>query len=124
MDQTRIERMKQMLINKLREHGRDTIAVLGKGKELMELISEARKDEGEIAIARVAAYVEAVMAQSVELSARELAQALDRLIANPETFGVCIACGKDIDMSRLKVVPNTHHCRNCVRETRPVRRHV
>lgn len=42
--------------------------------------------------------------------------ALRRLYAEPETFGQCARCGREISMERLVVVPFTDHCADCQRE--------
>lgn len=43
-------------------------------------------------------------------------EALRRLYADPETFGRCSRCGKEISMERLRVVPFAEHCAECQRE--------
>jgi DnaK suppressor protein len=47
----------------------------------------------------------------------EVVEALRRLYASPETFGVCERCGKDIGMERLEVVPAATLCAACQTET-------
>ena len=42
-------------------------------------------------------------------------EALRRLYADPEAFGVCARCGKPIGMARLDVVPETTLCADCQR---------
>lgn len=37
-------------------------------------------------------------------------EALGRLYKEPETFGVCEVCGRDIELERLDVVPETTLC--------------
>ena len=46
----------------------------------------------------------------------DIDSALRRLYAEPEAFGVCARCGRDISMERLEVVPFTDHCADCQRE--------
>ncbi len=40
-------------------------------------------------------------------------EALRRLAADPDTFGVCEACGEDIPLTRLTLLPFTHLCTTC-----------
>lgn len=42
-------------------------------------------------------------------------EALRRLYKEPERFGVCDSCGKDIEMERLEVVPWAMLCADCQR---------
>lgn len=39
--------------------------------------------------------------------------ALMRLMKEPDAFGVCENCGKDIPMERLDIVPWTRRCMDC-----------
>ena len=39
--------------------------------------------------------------------------ALLRLMKDPDSFGVCENCGKDIPMERLDIVPWTRRCMDC-----------
>jgi DnaK suppressor protein len=41
--------------------------------------------------------------------------ALRRLYADPEGFGICQNCGRDIPMERLEVVPEATLCADCQR---------
>lgn len=43
-------------------------------------------------------------------------EALRRLYGDPESFGRCARCGRDIPLERLMVVPATEHCAECQRE--------
>lgn len=45
----------------------------------------------------------------------EIDEALRRLYKEPESFGVCQRCGRDIEEERLDVVPATRHCAECQR---------
>jgi RNA polymerase-binding transcription factor DksA len=45
----------------------------------------------------------------------EIDQALSRLIRDPERFGVCDRCGRDIPLQRLEVVPEATLCADCQR---------
>ena len=45
----------------------------------------------------------------------ETDDALRRLYKDPEAFGVCQRCGKEIEMERLDVVPQTTLCAACQR---------
>lgn len=45
----------------------------------------------------------------------ETDDALRRLYKDPESFGVCQRCGKDIEMERLDVVPQATLCAACQR---------
>src|SRR5690606_25933443 len=42
-------------------------------------------------------------------------EALRRLYGDPETFGRCARCGRDIPLERLMVVPDSEHCADCQR---------
>ncbi len=58
---------------------------------------------------------------------RALDQALDRLQANPNEFGICEGCGEDIPVARLVLLPHVRRCVACQqsRESRARgRRHV
>ncbi len=43
-------------------------------------------------------------------------EALRRLYGDPESFGRCSRCGRDISMERLRVVPFAERCADCQRE--------
>ena len=43
-------------------------------------------------------------------------EALSRLYRTPEEFGRCEACGRDVGMERLEVVPETRLCAEHARE--------
>ena len=45
----------------------------------------------------------------------EIDEALRRLYQEPDRFGVCERCGRDIGMQRLEVVPATTLCADCQR---------
>lgn len=45
----------------------------------------------------------------------EIDEALRRLYKDPEEFGKCERCGRDIGMERLEVVPEATHCADCQR---------
>lgn len=49
----------------------------------------------------------------------EIDEALRRLYRDPETFGTCERCGREIGLERLLVVPSTRHCASCAREVEP-----
>jgi DnaK suppressor protein len=42
-------------------------------------------------------------------------EALSKLYREPERFGVCERCGRDIGMERLEVVPEAKLCADCQR---------
>lgn len=42
-------------------------------------------------------------------------QALDRLVRDPGSFGVCVNCGDAISFERLEAVPYTARCIGCKR---------
>jgi len=46
----------------------------------------------------------------------EVDDALRRLYKEPETFGVCENCGKDITFERLEVIPYARRCVDCQTE--------
>jgi len=46
----------------------------------------------------------------------EVDDALRRLYKEPETFGVCESCGKDITFERLEVIPYARRCVECQTE--------
>lgn len=39
--------------------------------------------------------------------------ALERLHRDPDTFGHCQACGREVPLERLEVVPHTRYCLDC-----------
>lgn len=39
--------------------------------------------------------------------------ALRRLYSEPDRFGVCQNCGREIDIERLRLVPYATYCRDC-----------
>jgi DnaK suppressor protein len=45
----------------------------------------------------------------------EVDEALRRLYADPDSFGICEVCGREIGMERLMVLPSTTQCAECVR---------
>lgn len=45
----------------------------------------------------------------------EIDEALRRLYSDPERFGVCEKCGRQISMERLMVLPSTTLCAECAR---------
>jgi RNA polymerase-binding transcription factor DksA len=40
----------------------------------------------------------------------QIDEALSRLYKEPETFGVCEVCGRDIGVERLEIIPETRVC--------------
>lgn len=45
----------------------------------------------------------------------EIDEALRRLYAEPESFGTCARCGREIEYERLQVVPWARLCADCQR---------
>ncbi len=45
----------------------------------------------------------------------EIDEALRRLYGDPDSFGICENCGRQISLERLMVVPATTLCAECVR---------
>jgi DnaK suppressor protein len=45
----------------------------------------------------------------------EIDEALRRLYRNPEEFGRCEICGREVSLERLMVMPSTTRCAECVR---------
>lgn len=43
-------------------------------------------------------------------------EALRRLYSDPESFGTCERCGREIGMERLEVIPEATLCANCQAE--------
>jgi RNA polymerase-binding transcription factor DksA len=43
-------------------------------------------------------------------------EALRRLYSEPERFGTCVRCGKEIGLERLMIVPEVELCASCQRE--------
>ena len=43
----------------------------------------------------------------------EVDDALRRLYKEPETFGVCESCGRDVTFERLEVIPYARRCVDC-----------
>ncbi|HEX5724204.1 MAG TPA: TraR/DksA C4-type zinc finger protein [Longimicrobiaceae bacterium] len=43
-------------------------------------------------------------------------EALSRLYKEPESFGICERCGRDIEVERLEIIPETRLCARCARE--------
>jgi RNA polymerase-binding transcription factor DksA len=43
-------------------------------------------------------------------------EALRRLYADPDRFGTCARCGKEIGLERLTIVPEVELCASCQRE--------
>jgi DnaK suppressor protein len=46
----------------------------------------------------------------------EVDDALRRLYADPEAFGTCQRCGRQIGFARLEVIPETPYCALCASE--------
>lgn len=46
-------------------------------------------------------------------------EALSRLYKEPESFGTCAECGREIEMERLEVVPETQLCAEHARAADP-----
>lgn len=46
----------------------------------------------------------------------EIDEALRRMYSEPESYGVCERCGRDIGMERLEMVPWARLCIRCKRE--------
>jgi DnaK suppressor protein len=45
----------------------------------------------------------------------QIDEALRRLYGDPESFGICEKCGRQISLERLTVVPSTTLCAECAR---------
>jgi DnaK suppressor protein len=45
----------------------------------------------------------------------DIDEALRRLYGDPETFGLCVDCGRAIGVERLEVVPEAIRCAGCQR---------
>lgn len=43
----------------------------------------------------------------------EIDEALRRLYKDPETFGTCERCGRELGMERLEVIPSARFCAEC-----------
>jgi DnaK suppressor protein len=43
----------------------------------------------------------------------EIDEALRRLYAEPERFGLCLRCGRPIGFARLEVIPEAPYCAEC-----------
>jgi len=56
------------------------------------------------------------MLELLELELEKVNDALDKY--NKGQYGVCEACGKDIEPARLERIVNTTLCANCARKTR------
>ena len=46
----------------------------------------------------------------------QIDEALRRLYADPEQFGRCEQCGRDIEMERLRMIPEARLCAECQRQ--------
>lgn len=65
---------------------------------------------------------DAIAAREVE-ALKELDEALRILYEAPEEYGVCVACGRPIALSRLEIVPATRYCQDdAKRQQNPRRR--
>jgi RNA polymerase-binding transcription factor DksA len=56
-----------------------------------------------------------LLASAEGLRLYEIDQALTRLFQDPEQFGICARCGKEISMERLEVIPEAALCADCQR---------
>lgn len=43
-----------------------------------------------------------------------LRKVLKTIEENPQNYGVCVRCGNDIEISRLKIVPAALVCKSCM----------
>jgi DnaK suppressor protein len=56
-----------------------------------------------------------LLLQNESEMASQIDEALQRLYKDPEKFGVCEACGRDIKLERLDLVPWARTCAECQR---------
>lgn len=113
--------LQETIAKRLRDYGLDLMTVLTAKKnasaatEMLSGIKESNEQATAISIAEI----DALTADLRSRTAYELLEALEKLQKDPH-FGICISCDGEIDKTRLKAVPNTTHCRKCMRETRPI----
>jgi len=50
---------------------------------------------------------------TLELRLKDVTDALEKIQNNPQSFGKCEICGKEIEMARLKVNPAARTCISC-----------
>ena len=72
----------------------------------------AGADETEQAVAEREASIEAHVSQARSRQRKAIEGALVRL--NKGNYGLCTACGNPISDARLKAVPWTDYCRDCM----------
>ncbi|HET8656267.1 MAG TPA: TraR/DksA C4-type zinc finger protein [Longimicrobiaceae bacterium] len=104
----------------LRERGR----ILRSLDQLRPPASEAERAEGEGGFGRPlhpASLATSAIAheQTLALAERErrylsrIDEALERLNEDPDGFGRCQACGREIPLTRLEFVPHSRYCLEC-----------
>lgn len=102
-----LERERRKLVRRLRRFGEEVGERDAVG--LSQHMAEAAADSAERERA-------ALMASEEGRRLVEVDRALDRLTRNPETFGVCRSCLKDIAYERLDALPAAELCIECKRD--------
>ena len=117
MDRSQMEHIEQRL---LRERER-ALRSLGRFQEQSKLSRDSADsdlssysfhmaDQGTDAMEREKAFL---FASKEGRYLYRIEDALRRLYAEPETFGVCHSCKKDIPFERLDALPHARYCLDC-----------
>ena len=66
--------------------------------------------DGEVGAAGAAPADDDAIARREAAELEDIDESLRVLYEEPKHYGVCVACGSDIDSTRLELVPTTRHC--------------
>lgn len=102
-----LDRERRKLVRRLRRFGEEVGEREAVG--FSQHMAEAAADSAERERA-------ALMASEEGRRLVEVDRALDRLAREPESFGVCQACGTEISYERLEALPATELCIECKRD--------
>jgi len=117
MDRTQLERIERLL---LREREK-TLRSLGRVSEQSKLTRESADadlssysfhmaDQGTDAMEREKSFL---FASKEGRYLYRVEEALRRLYADPENFGKCHSCQKEIPFERLEALPHARYCLDC-----------
>ncbi len=118
MDNAKIEKFKRRLLNlrkdlknRLEQHRKKLVRLTDRGTG-EHVYSDHMADMATLGQERER---EVVMMERTWKTLLEVNEALSRIESG--TFGLCVSCGKEIEIERLDIIPFTKVCAECSRRT-------
>ena len=104
-----LERERARLVRRLRRRGEE----LGAGPASAAGYSQHMAEQAAEMTERETAFL---MASEEGRRLVQVRKAMDRLVHSPDTFGVCMDCGRNIAFERLEALPYAELCIDCKRK--------